>query len=140
MKFAALLTLVTAVYCSGKNIRIFAVKEGNGILPSSFSCKASITNRNTGENLDLECSKYSYGPQSCNTESKDSSYGNYDARIMDCFSYGWVMRAKIAVWDKVGKYMAIKEFSDGASQECYGEGKVKHCQYTFLVDEYWAEA
>ncbi|KXN71174.1 hypothetical protein CONCODRAFT_70021 [Conidiobolus coronatus NRRL 28638] len=139
MNFTALLTLVATVYCSGKNIRIFAVKEGNGIAPSSFACDATISNRNTGEKLDLHCSGYGYGSQSCNTESKDSSFGNYDARIMECNSNGWSMYAKIAVWDRVGQYMAIKEFRDSANQECWGD-KVKYCQYTFLVDEYWGEA
>ncbi|KXN74339.1 hypothetical protein CONCODRAFT_2544 [Conidiobolus coronatus NRRL 28638] len=139
MKFVSLLAFATAVACSGKNIRITSFRSGTAVGASS-SCSVKISNRNTGENLDLNCSMYGFGQIACNTESRDSSFGNYDARIMDCGNDGYNMYTKVAVWDKIGKYMAIKTFNSRSSPSCGHSNENRSCQTNWLIDEYWSEA
>ncbi|KXN71173.1 hypothetical protein CONCODRAFT_6127 [Conidiobolus coronatus NRRL 28638] len=124
MKIISVLAFATAVLCKGKNIRIVGFRSGHGLT----------------ETLDLHCSTYGFGDAYCSTESKDSSYGNYDARIMDCTNNGLYFYAKVAVWDKVGQYMAIKEFRDKENPSCGHTRENLSCQTTWLVDEFWAEA
>jgi hypothetical protein len=140
MKIISVLALATAVLCKGKNIRIVGFRSGHGLTGSSFGCDAKISNHGTGESLDLHCSTYGFGTLSCNTESKDSSYRNYDARIMECSNNGLYLYAKVAVYDKVGDYMAIKEFRDKENPSCGNEPENRSCQTTWLVDEFWDDA
>ncbi|KXN71940.1 hypothetical protein CONCODRAFT_5364 [Conidiobolus coronatus NRRL 28638] len=139
MKFINLLAFVSVVLCRGKNIRIVSSRSGT-VFGASSSCKAVISNRDTGENLELYCSMYGSGNISCNTESKDSSWGNYDARIMDCGNDGLNLYVKVAVWDKIGQYMAIKEFRDRQNPQCGHSNENRSCQTNWLIDEFWGEA
>ncbi|KXN65233.1 hypothetical protein CONCODRAFT_169702 [Conidiobolus coronatus NRRL 28638] len=140
MKIISVLAFATAVLCKGKNIRIVGFRSGHGLTGASSSCKVKISNHGTGETLDLHCSTYGFGDAYCNSESKDSSYGNYDARIMDCTNNGLYFYAKVAVWDRVGQYMAIKEFRDKQNPSCGHTPENRSCQTTWLVDEFWGDA
>jgi hypothetical protein len=138
MKFINILAFATAVYY-GKHIRIVSSRSGT-VFGASSSCSVVVSDRNSGEALDLYCSMYGLNVVDCNTESKDSAWGNFDGRIMDCRNDGVRMTAKIAVYDKISGRMGIKEFSSWSAIECGHTNENRSCQNSWLIEEEWTDS